>query len=268
MSIVPESTPSRGAAAGDAAEPPSQFRVQSPVEVLALLRELLDGQTRITLHSANGALLNTRLCSLETEHGAIGFDVSTRDPQLQSLLQAEEVNATAYLDSVRLAFEIEGLVLVNGHAGAVLRAALPQALFRFQRRQAFRVRPNTRTPQARLKFHQDDETLRLRIVDLSVGGVALLLPPGGPPTPADGSELEAQIELDRENHFRALLRLQHVSQDGNAGNADANENGNGSNPGGTKLGFAWAHIDPAAMRTVQLFIDQTQKLNRLLLRKA
>ncbi len=232
---------------------PGEFRVQSPHEVQDLLRQLLDGQVRITLHSANGAVLNTRLCSIEAAHGAMGFDVpAPQDPELQALLAADEVNATAYLDQVRVAFEIEGLVLTSGEGTAVLRAALPPTLYRFQRRQAFRVKPNTRTPQARLKFREADETRRLRIVDLSVGGLALMLPPGDAQTLADGAEIEAQVELDRENRFRALLRLQHSSD------TEATDSASGS-----RLGFAWAKIDPAALRAVQLFIDQTQKLNRL-----
>jgi c-di-GMP-binding flagellar brake protein YcgR len=258
MSIAHESAQSDSPAATPHA---GEFRVQAPTEVLALLRQLLDGQVGITLSNPAGAQLKTRLCALEAEHAALGFEVMPQDPAVQALLGTDEISAIAYLDLIRVAFDLEGLVLVKSGPGAVLRASLPATLLRFQRRQAFRVKPHTRTPQAHLKLRPADESLRLRITDLSVGGIALLLSVGDDArfaveVPVEGTEIDAQIELDRDTRFRALLRLQHIQ-------------GPGEEPPypGVLLGFAWAQIDPLARRSVQLFIDQTQKLNRLVLRK-
>ncbi|MDY0748407.1 flagellar regulator YcgR PilZN domain-containing protein [Paucibacter sp. R3-3] len=242
---------------------PGEYRVQAPAEISSLLRQMLEQQIRITLTSPAGATLNGRMCLFDPDLGVLGVDVMAHDPELQPLLASDEIAATCYLDQIRVAFELEGPVLVNGPRGAVLRAPLPLMLHRFQRRQSFRVKPSSRTPQARLRLDADPQGAeqRLRIVDLSVGGIALLLAAGdGGVVPELGTELEAHVELDRENHFRALLQLQHVS--GAAG--DEKPSAGAAMPAGLKLGFAWARLSPDAQRQVQLFIDQTQRMNRLL----
>ncbi len=57
-----------------------------------------------------------------------------------------------YLDNVKLQFDVHDLVLVRGARASALSARCPRELFRFQRRNAFRVRPLLRSaPMARLR---------------------------------------------------------------------------------------------------------------------
>ena len=83
-----------------------------------------------------------------------------------------------YLDSVKVQFDVSDLVLVHGNRASVLSCPLPREMFRFQRRNAFRVRPLMRSaPVARLR-HPDmpDIEFALRVIDVSIGGCALFLP--------------------------------------------------------------------------------------------
>jgi flagellar brake protein len=239
-----------------------EFRINAPSEVQALLRLLLEQQTRVTLGNAAGANLPASLCALDVEQGVLGLALGPGETQLQMLLGGGEVQAVAYLDQIRLQFELEGLISVGDSRGApMLRAALPTQLWRFQRRQAYRVRPNKRTPQATLTHPQTGNTVALRVVDISVGGLALLLPlpsapasglPGAVDAPDNwqpGLLLPARVELDRHTIFQAALRLQHVNSDSESGK---------------QLGLAFAQIDAAAERDLQRYIEQTQKLTRLL----
>jgi len=244
--------------AADSPTPPSgpeaaalgDFRVDAPGEILALLRGLQTEQTPVVLSSAGGAHLEGTLCSIDSAHGALAFDLRADDAQLPGLLGTDEVTVVAYLENIRLQFELDDLMLVNSPQGTVLRGGLPARLYRFQRRQAFRVRPNTRTPQARLQHPQVPElALRLRVLDLSIGGLALLLPPDAPALAAGSLLPGVQIELDRDTRFKVDLRLQHV----HPGEAT-----------GSQLGLAFVQIEPEAARELQRYIDQTQKLSRLL----
>lgn len=231
---------------------PGDFRVHAPSEILALLRTLAAEQTRITLSNAAGDSLPCSLSAVDAAQGALGLDVRSGDPQLLALLATDELTAVAYLDQIRLQFELDGLMWVNdGSAAPVLRCQLPATLYRFQRRQTFRVRPNTRTPQARLQHPAQPElNLRLRILDLSIGGLALLLPADVPPWPSGSVLPGVQLELDRDTRLTVTLRLQ------NARPLPASA--------GTQLGLTFVEIEPAAARTLQLYIDQTQKLVRML----
>lgn len=232
------------------------FRIDSPGEIEAWLRQLLREQPRVQLVTPEGVNLLTQLWSLDLERHSLSFEVRPGDPQLQPLLDSGEVMAVAYLDNIRLEFELEALVLVQGQDLATLRAAWPVRLFRFQRRGAFRVQPlGTTLPRVQLRHPQWPEAgLSLRVLDLSVGGVALQLPAGLPP-PEPGAELTAvRVELDRDHHFEADLRLQHIAPaDGGPDEA-------------LRLGCAFVRLPQGAERALQFYIDQTQKRQRLLRR--
>jgi c-di-GMP-binding flagellar brake protein YcgR len=158
-----------------------------------------------------------------------------------------------YLASVKVQFQVHDLVLVHGNRASVLSCAMPQEMFRFQRRSAYRVRPLMRAaPTARLA-HPADALLELalRVIDVSIGGCALFLPDDVPPI-EPGTRLErVEIDLDADTRFRIDLRLQHVTPI----NADAR---------GVRLGCEFAGGGGEGLRALQRFIDHTQKRGRLL----
>lgn len=228
-----------------------QFQVQAASEIAALLRSLVQQQARVTLSNAAGHNLNSQLCGLDEAHGALSFEAPSGDPAVRALLTSGETSAAAYLDDVRVQFELEELMLVNSVHGAVLRGPWPTVAYRFQRRQAFRVRPGSRSPQVRLTHPEHPTELRARILDLSVGGLAMLLPPELKPWPEGTILPGVRLDLDRDTRIQASLRVQHV----HVANANAS---------GTPLGLAFAQISPVDARAMQLYIDQAQKRSRRL----
>jgi len=225
------------------------FRISTAGEVLAMLRTLLDQGVRVTLSNAGGASLNTQLGLIDLKRGLIGFEVHAGDAHLQALMDGnEEIQAAAYLDRIRLQFPLAAAALMRSAEGPLLCSKLPSVLYRIQRRQAFRVRPQTRQAMVRVKHPDSLEPVAARILDLSVGGLAMQLPPGIASWPA-GTSLAVLVELDRETHFNCMLRLQHV----HAGDDT-----------GTPLGCAFDKLDLSALRTLQAYIDQAQKLERLM----
>ncbi|MFY7866159.1 flagellar brake protein [Roseateles sp.] len=234
---------------------PSEFRVSAPAEIIAYLRILQTQACRINLSTPAGQNLSTTLIAVDEPHAGLAFEVRSDAPELQDLISGTEVSAVAYLDQIRLQFDLDALMLVKGserEQARELRAALPSQMFRFQRRQAFRVRPNTRTPHVRLKHPtKPDQELRLRILDLSLGGVALLLPPEHAPFPTGFEWVQAQIELDRETRINTGLRLQS--------DRPCHEPNTGR-----QLGLLFTNMDMNSQLRLQRFIDQTQKLARML----
>lgn len=229
------------------------FRVQSAPEVAGYLRELHEAQLRVLLSTPDGETLHTMVCALDTGKGVLGFDIPGENSQVRALLNAEEVVGVAFLDAIRLQFEVEGLVVVKDKSGPVLRTQLPKRMYRFQRRQAFRVQPTgLNYPRVLLRHpSMPDMQLNLRVLDISMGGLALLLPADVPEI-QDGIELAgAMVELDRDMRFELSLRLQHV-----APQADGHP--------GLRMGCAFVGLPPSAARELQIYIDQTQKRRRLL----
>ncbi len=234
-------------------DPFAEFRSSHPREVQSLLRELRDRTTPVALSSPTGIGLGATVWTVDAERGRIAFDVEPSDPQLAGLVEGNELTAVAYLDAVKLQFDLHDLVLVRSPRATALQARLPACVYRFQRRGSFRVRTLDRgAPKAQLRHPSlPDMRLSLRILDISIGGCALMLPANTPALPPGLEMGGVVLELDTDTVLEVVLRIQHAtSVQGKAT--------------GLRLGCELLRLDTGALRTLQRYIDQTQKRRRLL----
>jgi c-di-GMP-binding flagellar brake protein YcgR len=230
-----------------------EFRVSSPREIQGLLKQLLDGSVLLNLNASDGSVFTSAIWTIDSGRGTIGFNADPNDPAMQALLECEEVVVVGYLDSVKLQFDVHDLVLVHGNRASVLSCPAPREIYRFQRRNAFRVRPLMRTsPVARIR-HPDmpEMEFALRVIDVSIGGCGLFLPEDVPTMNAGTLLQDVRIELDTDTRLEVAMQLQHVT----AINAEAR---------GVRLGFEFKRVGGDSLRALQRFIDLTQKRGKLM----
>jgi len=240
-------------AASGGIDPYAEFRVSNPREIAALLRQLAADATPVVLSGPDAAGLTTVIWTIDTAQQRINFSADAESPQLQRLIELEEATCVAYLDAVKLQFDVDHLVLVRGSQACSLQSDMPREMYRFQRRRSFRVRTLGRgTPTALLRHpSMPDMQLGLRVLDVSIGGCALMLPAEVPPLSA-GLEIRGVcIELDPDTRFDTDLLLHHVTVIQTPSR-------------GSRLGCEFMHVQPQAQRALQRYIDQTQKRRRLL----
>ncbi len=250
-------------AAGDA-DAWAAFRVSPETERLRVLRDLRDQSVPVMLNSPGGATLTTTLWALDAAQRRLTFNMDGNPPQLARLVECDEAVAVAYIDAVKLQFDLHGLVLVRGATVSALQCALPGEVYRFQRRNAYRVRPSERhAPVAHLRHPSMPEMrLALRVLDVSIGGCALWLPADVPPLQAGTLLGELRVALDAETLFSAAVTLHHVSSLG--GPDRGSDPGAAGGRGGVRLGCEWQSLAPGAERVLQRWIDQAQKRRRML----
>ena len=229
------------------------FRIDSPAEIKAVLRKLIDGAVPLNINAPQGAMLGVTLWTVDSVRGAISFNASADDPQLQQIVQSDEAVVVGYLESVKLQFEVHGMVLVHSGRHTALSCDFPEVVYRFQRRSAYRVRPVMRSsPVARLRHPGlPDMQLNLRVLDVSIGGCALFLPNDVPTISPGVSVNGVELELDADTRFTTTLRMHHltsVSQEAN----------------GLRIGCEMLRLAADAERQLQRYIDQTQKRRRLM----
>ncbi len=230
-----------------------EFRISSPRDVGMLLKQLLDGAIVLALHSSDGQIYKSAIWTLDSSRATIGFNADPHDPAMQAVLHSNEIIVVGYLDSVKVQFELRHPVLVHGNRASVLSCPFPREMYRFQRRNAFRVRPLMRTaPMAKLRHPEMDESeIALRIIDLSIGGCALFLPAELPLINAGVTLPGVRMELDDDTRLDITLRLQHVTSINNEGR-------------GVRLGFEFVRPGGDTVRALQRFIDLTQKRGKLM----
>jgi len=240
-------------AASGGIDPYAEFRVSNPREIAALLRQLAADATPVVLSGPDAAGLTTVIWTIDTAQQRINFSADAESPQLQRLIELEEATFVAYLDAVKLQFDVDHLVLVRGSQSCSLQSDMPREMYRFQRRRSFRVRTLGRgTPTALLRHpSMPDMQLGLRVLDVSIGGCALMLPADVPPLSAGLEIRGVRIELDPDTRFDTDLLLHHVTVIQTPSR-------------GSRLGCEFMHVQPQAQRALQRYIDQTQKRRRLL----
>jgi c-di-GMP-binding flagellar brake protein YcgR len=231
----------------------ADFRVADPSEVKALLKSVMDRGVAVNLNGSDGSVYTSTLWTVDGEQGKIAFTADLRSTAVQRLVEAEEATAVGYLDQIKLQFDVRHRLLVHGHQTCVLQAALPRELYRFQRRNAYRVRTLERSaPTARFRHPElPDMLLELRVLDVSIGGCALFMPNELPPMQPGIQINQVMIELDGETDFRASMLVHHVTSIQPQSR-------------GVRLGCELRGLDANAQRALQRYIDQTQKRRRMM----
>lgn len=230
-----------------------EYRVTDPNEVRSLLKALLDQVVPLHLSGSDGSVYTTALWTVDATSQRMSFTADTFSPAVHDLLEAEECVAVGYLDRIKVQFDVGDLVLVQGRKSSVLQARLPGEVFRFQRRNTFRVRTIERTaPTASFRHPAiPDMTMVLRVLDVSIGGCALLLPGNAPELRPGALIPGVRLALDATTVIETGLLLHHVTSTGAAS-------------GTVRLGCELAGTSPVSQRVLQKYIDQTQKRRRQL----
>lgn len=251
MPDFPETRPAPLEGVGE--ESMADFRVTDAVEVRGILRSLMEQVVPLNLSASDGTAYTTTLWTVDPQAQRLTFTADTLMPAVHDVLEADECAAVAYLDRVKVQFDVADLVLVQGQRSSVLQARMPREVFRFQRRNTYRVRTLDRTSPTAFFRHPaiPDMSVALRVLDVSVGGCALLLPRNMPDLQPGATIPGVRLSLDAGTVVEARLLLHHVTS-------------TGSEHGGVRLGCELVGMTPDAQRALQRYIDQTQKRRRLM----
>jgi flagellar brake protein len=228
-----------------------EFRIDHPLAIRQVVRALHDGTVDVMLHTSVGSTLATSVWTLDSQREVLHFAVDEFDTALPTVLADSDVVAVAHLDEVKVQFDVADLVLVRGDGSATLRAPFPPVVYRFQRRGSYRVKSQGRRgPLALLRHPQmPDMQLELRVLDVSLAGCALLLPPDVPAIEPGTLFNRVRIELDALTQLDTGLRVHHVSS---LTHRDQ----------GQRLGCSLAGLAGDSLRSLQRYVTQAQRRRR------
>lgn len=155
----------------------SRYAIHDRREVAALLRDLRDRRSLITVAPADGdAMFTTVILEVDERHDRVVLDCASAAAANRRLLECGRVRCHTALDRVRILFESR-IVDDGGHDGApALRIALPVPLIRLQRRDHFRVatpRTDSATATLRAQFAPEGSEVTLPLVDIGGGGISV-----------------------------------------------------------------------------------------------
>jgi c-di-GMP-binding flagellar brake protein YcgR len=227
----------------------SAWRIADPRERLSALRELRDKGAVVHLCGDGGARVMGTLHAVDKDRGRLTFTGDATADGWRAIDGRARVDALAFPGSARLQMDLPHPQVIGEGPELRLDTGMPTAIYRIQRRHAFRVRTLEReSPSAYFRHPEAPHPmLTLRVLDLSVGGCALRVPIGTVATFARGMRLPGvSFTLDPQTAFACEVVVHHVNP----------------TPLGQRLGCEMLGLDGSIERQLQRCVDQMQKRQR------
>jgi c-di-GMP-binding flagellar brake protein YcgR len=224
------------------------WRITDPRELLSALRELRDIGAVVHLCDGSGARVMATLHAVDKDRGRLTFTGDATTQGWDAIDGRERVDALAFPGSVRLQLDLPRPVIVGEGGGLRLDTGMPTAVYRIQRRHAFRVRTlECESPNAYFRHPEPPhEMFELRVLDLSVGGCALRTSDPAAPFRRGLRVPGVSFSLDPRTAFACEVLVHHVNRTTH----------------GLRLGCEMLGLDGSVERALQRCIDQMQKRQR------
>jgi c-di-GMP-binding flagellar brake protein YcgR len=156
------------------------FTVYSRVEIVALLESLgRAGALATAYFDGNSGFAVTMLLAVNPEFEEVVFDNPSDAATQRRLLEAEQLTVVAFIENIKLQFEAGRAEPTTYEGKPAFRVRLPDEVLRLQRRESFRVRTPVGKPAHCLVPYGEGgrQYEKLRLLDISVGGVAVVTYP-------------------------------------------------------------------------------------------
>jgi c-di-GMP-binding flagellar brake protein YcgR len=196
-----------------------RYLVRKGVDMLALLRALAVRQTPVALYfGGTDDLLQTELLGVNPAYEELLFSPGNDRGALERLLAAGSFGVETSLDSIRIMFIASHAETTQFRGQGALRARIPDTLARMQRRESVRVAmPQDKPSFCMLRTNTDSKSgnggeLRLRVTDVSTGGLGLRLPVADAAIAPGKTLHDCSLELPGVGLMRCALNIVYVKE--------------------------------------------------------
>jgi c-di-GMP-binding flagellar brake protein YcgR len=188
-----------------------RFRVTNPAEIAAFMREAIEKRV---LCSVRAVRSNERFLSrvVAVEAGkALMFDPPQSASILKQIIDQAVVAVDLTLNHVRIMYEVPLQRVADYKGENTLYLVFPAEIYRFQRRESYRVLVPARRP-VRLTLDSATPRLRgLRLHDLSLGGASVILKADAENFPLGKTFDGSVLMLNGETSYAIAARVRHAT---------------------------------------------------------
>jgi c-di-GMP-binding flagellar brake protein YcgR len=158
----------------------SKYRIDSRVEIVSILRSLLDSGALVTAYFNGGkGFVVTAVLDVDAQDNSVVLDGGS-NPQLnERLLNSGQLSIVSSQDGVRVQFKAPRAEAVSFEGRLAFRLALPESLVKLQRREYYRLPTPLLRPVKCEVPAANGERVHVVIADISVGGACLMGEPSG-----------------------------------------------------------------------------------------
>ena len=226
----PEATPPQAPAAQDPASTPSaprksaleaetdysKYEIRSKVEILYLLRRMLNDGSLITVYFNLGKdFLLTSLVDVAEDGKTMVLDLGSNSEMNRRAVEADKLICVSTLGKVKIQFTLAGAERRIYDKRDAFFCAVPDSLVRVQRREYYRLATPLGNPlSCQIPIPADAggpaRNLEAIIVDISGGGMAVMVPPDDVHFQPDAEFANCRIDLPEVGSIIATLRVHNL----------------------------------------------------------
>ncbi|MES2771237.1 MAG: flagellar regulator YcgR PilZN domain-containing protein [Pseudomonadota bacterium] len=233
------------------------FLLHSKPEILFVLRTLIQKNIMLTAYCENRAIfLLTSITGFEHDHQRFVFDQGSNQAANNAALHAPSLLFATTVEQVKIQFKAEHIAPAQIEEGkASFSAQLPELLLRLQRREFFRLATPMVQPikcsLPRVRPDGELQVLTTQILDISVGGIGLLIAPAQSEDYAIGTVFEGcHFDLPGEGSLRVVLCVRTVSLAHN------------QHPTGLRIGCNLVALTSAQEGMIQRYVTRIEQLRK------
>jgi flagellar brake protein len=191
----------------------SKYLLHGKTEVVFVLQALRAAADRITVYFNDGKdFLLTTVIAVD-DHG-VTLDFGSDTEMNRRALATDKLFCATSHDKVRIQFLLSGVRQIEAADGPAFHAELPESVLRLQRREYYRLTtPIARPLKCQVPMTAPDgkvHKIEVSIIDISGGGLAIMVPPAGI-TFEPGMEFPScRIELPEVGFVVATLQVRNL----------------------------------------------------------
>ncbi|HJV26680.1 MAG TPA: flagellar brake protein [Aromatoleum sp.] len=159
----------------------ARYAIHDRREILQLLNALVSRREPVTTYIDAGPWFVTKVLAISSDGNALVLDAPADEAKSALAANAAQLVCTTRLEKVNIQFTVEAAAPDTYDHRPALRAALPESILRLQRREFFRLpTPQSEPVTCSISHSLPDgrkKTVKLRILDISGGGLAIVVPP-------------------------------------------------------------------------------------------
>lgn len=227
----------------------SEFAIHNRMEIAFTLNDLWKSRVAINLDAHNGASLLTTILTVSSENNHVLIDCSRDEVINNQIVNSERVHLYTGT-GVRVRWHSTNVRLVSRPDGDVFSMPIPHVIERVQRRQYFRLN----TPQGRnalvCKIPAGAEAfMEATIVDMSAGGICILVKGTLPESFSQGAELAGcSFELPEIGRIPLGLKVCRAWQVAKNGGEEMH-----------RVGMEFVNLSRGASNVVQRYMIELEK---------
>ncbi len=190
-----------------------RYWLYSKFEIDALIARLCDERVPMTVYwGGDGGFAVTQIMKVDAVRNEVHFDMPNQPQQQSQLLDAAELVCVAFVENVKLQFTVLAPRRAASAGFPTFLSGLPERVLRLQRREYYRVRTPENVSASCLVPYSGDQGQyeSLRVLDVSVGGLAMLAYPRHFDPTALATIDHCYLDLPGVGTVTVRLRVAHV----------------------------------------------------------